>query len=187
MKNGHTESDIVIPAIKALRVLRNQNDFVATAALIKKLTATLDLNAYDNEMLPSDNTPRIERIIRNLKSHKTLLNMGMVTHVDKGFILTEKGKKLPDVELRNELVEYAKTPGAFSSPSNGLTNEKALQKVLVIMNLSLTLAGKFNFPADIDKLPLVDTNAERMAAIQEAVTAKNAEKPHFFNVLKKGK
>jgi len=68
--------------------------------------------------------------------------------------------------------------------ANGLTNEKALQKVLVIMNLGITLAGKFNFPAVIDALPLVDTNAKRMAAIQEAVTTTIAEKPHFFTVLK---
>jgi len=188
----YTEKDLVIPAILSMRTLVDANGFVSTFDLREELLNTLELDDYDMETLPSGQTMRVEQLIRNLKSHHSLLEMGLVDEVPRGFILL--GYSNMTVDALEIIVEtYAKTPNAFSNKSltksNKLSNEKARERVMAAFKkdkIELIIAGKFAVTAAMKTLESFDNDADRIIGITNMVNQIIEEKPHFIKpVIKK--
>ena len=115
----YSERELIHPAIEAIR---HHGGIADTGKVIKTIKDNLPLCADDLEPLPSDDIPRIDRIIRNLKSHKTLLNMGLVEHYEGGFMLTDEGEAIETDELEIIIEKH------FAEKTNDLTLPQAMIK-----------------------------------------------------------
>lgn len=87
---AYAESDLVIPALEALR---ENPTGIRTEGLIKILTERLEPAGKDSEILPGRRDTYFSQKVRNLKSHNTLERHGLATYDNGVFNITEKGKK----------------------------------------------------------------------------------------------
>jgi hypothetical protein len=159
----HTESQIAIPAIE---VMIARGGICDTSDLIADLKSTLPLDDEDLEILPSGLFPRIDQIIRNLKSNKHLLKMGLVEHYDGGFILTNMASSYTKEELE-EIKEQHFNP----------TNELSLQQAMVtyVKDNGLSFVDSMKaanaIRATFIGLPEFKSDAERIKAVGTLVDA----------------
>lgn len=84
----YSETDIIKPAIDVIRSFGGE---CSTTDLRLQLKKILDLDEYDLQTLPSSDFTRIDQIIRNLKSNRHFERLGLATHTNGGFALTQKG------------------------------------------------------------------------------------------------
>ena len=73
----YSEPEIVIPA---LQFIRDNPTGVTTSDIIAHLIATLHPSPEDMDILDGRSDPKISQIVRNLKSHNTLINPGWVSY-----------------------------------------------------------------------------------------------------------
>jgi predicted HNH restriction endonuclease len=76
----YSESDLVIPA---LRLLRDHPEGLHTSELIEKLKEGLQPSGRDAELLEGRSDTHFSQKVRNLKSHDTLVNLGLATFTDR--------------------------------------------------------------------------------------------------------
>jgi len=73
----HSEPELVIPA---LQFIRDNPTGVTTTDMIEHLMATLHPSGYDMQILQGRNDTHFSQIVRNLKSHDTLIKNGWVNY-----------------------------------------------------------------------------------------------------------
>jgi len=103
MIQQHLEDDIVIPS---LYVIRNAEDgTISTTDLIKELRRHLRLSERDKEILQGRKDDRFSQTVRNLVSHKKLVNQGYAEFVNGFFTITDEGLEYLDTEEVREYIE----------------------------------------------------------------------------------
>lgn len=167
----YSERELIHPAIEAIRF---HGGIADTGDVIKTIKDNLPLFADDLEPLPSDDIPRIDRIIRNLKSHKTLLTMGLVEHYDGGFSLTDEGFEIETDELEI-IVEkhFAPKTNDLSLPQ---TMIKYVDEIAKINFKNRGLAAKA-IRFGMDRLPKYTNDDDRLAGVGDLIDAYVAECP----------
>lgn len=86
------EGELVIPA---LEIMNNApNGEISTTDLKEKLVNQFQPEGEDAEILDGRFDTKFTQKVRNLKSHKKLLNAGLADHIFRGFRITETGRKL---------------------------------------------------------------------------------------------
>lgn len=177
----HTERDLVIPAILALRVLADQNDYCTTTSLRTHLVENvLVLDQYDTEELDSG-VIRIDQIIRNLKCNYTLSDMKLVEYCKMGFILTRLGKTIPEANLETLIDQYATTPHAFAAKpltrTDNLSLVDALAKCLKKKKIAFTIAGNIAIKAKLKTLVEYTNDHDRVIAVAEIINEHASARP----------
>lgn len=127
----HHERDLIFPA---LTVLIENDGACATRTLIDDIKNSITLDEEDLALLPSADFCRIDQIIRNLKSNKTLEKLGVATYFPGGFELTDFGlgcalQESDAGKLRRAINKL------FDSKSNALTLQQAT--VLIVKEQGL--------------------------------------------------
>lgn len=87
---AYAESDLVIPALEALR---ESPAGLRTKDIIKILIERLEPTGRDSQILAGRRDTYFSQKVRNLKSHNTLVRNGLATYVNGVFYITEKGKQ----------------------------------------------------------------------------------------------
>lgn len=106
-----TESVLVAPALMELvKAHINGSGPVSIAKLISGISSNVTMSKEDKEKIGSGDV-RGERLIRNLKSHKTLVKKGLATESVDGLEIADEGWKL----LLNAYLDIIPTPD-FSVP-----------------------------------------------------------------------
>lgn len=80
------ERDLILPAI---RIIKNRGGEILTSELIDELQYVFRPKGEDAKILKNRNDNKLSQKIRNLKSHKTLKNLGFVREFEGGFSLTD--------------------------------------------------------------------------------------------------
>jgi len=86
------EPELVIPTLELL--YNSPTGEMETKDIIAALEKQFQPEGEDNEILDKRSDTKFTQKVRNLKSHKTLLNAGLATHTKGGFKITAKGKFL---------------------------------------------------------------------------------------------
>lgn len=107
-----TEKDLVIPSTLALSALvrRNKSSSVSSEDFRRTLMRMIEsvLTEEDKEKLPSCNSRRIDQVVRNLISNRTLDSAGYTEYdaSTRSFYVTDRCiEKASDVALQIILVE----------------------------------------------------------------------------------
>lgn len=85
------ESALVMPALECIYEAGGE---ISTTELIKGLEERFRPVGEDSEILDGRADTKFSQKVRNLKSHKTLVNAGYCIEIDDGFRLTDAGRKL---------------------------------------------------------------------------------------------
>lgn len=85
-----SENDLIIPALEEM--YKSPNYEIQTSDLIDRIAARFTLDNHDLTPLLNRNDEKYTQIVRNLKSHKTLKEMGLAIEIEGGFKLTTKGR-----------------------------------------------------------------------------------------------
>lgn len=108
---GLTESELVAPALMELvKAHINGSGPVSTAKLISGISTNVPMGKEDKERVASGDV-RGERLIRNLKSHKTLVKKGFALESTDGLTIADEGWK----HLLGAYLEITPSPD-FSAP-----------------------------------------------------------------------
>ena len=86
------ERELVIPTLEILS--ESPNGEATTTDIIAELKNRFNPTGEDAEILEGRNDTKFTQIVRNLKSHKTLVKEGLAEEIHEGFRITEAGKKL---------------------------------------------------------------------------------------------
>lgn len=86
-----SENQLIIPALLAM--YNSPNYEIQTSDLIDDIANQFTLDGQDLSPLLNRNDEKYTQIVRNLKSHKTLLELGHVEEIEGGFRLTKDGVK----------------------------------------------------------------------------------------------
>src|SRR5260370_28606955 len=86
------EPELIIPTLELLDAAPNGE--MQTANIIASLVHRFQPEGEDNAILENRADTKFTQKVRNLKSHKTLLNAGLATHIYHGFKITDVGRKL---------------------------------------------------------------------------------------------
>lgn len=84
-----SENQLIIPAL--LSMYHSPNHEIQTSNLIDEIADQFTLDNHDLTLLANRNDERFTQIVRNLKSHKTLMGLGHVEEIPGGFRLTAGG------------------------------------------------------------------------------------------------
>lgn len=84
-----SESQLVVPALIAMY---NAGGSIQTSDLIDEIAGQFVLDNIDLQPLLNRNDEKYTQIVRNLKSHKTLSDLGYAREIDGGFELTQAGE-----------------------------------------------------------------------------------------------
>ena len=71
-----SERELIKPALRVI----NLRDMTTTSDLIKELTASLKPTGKDAELLKNRKDTKFSQKVRNLVSHRTLVNLGVATY-----------------------------------------------------------------------------------------------------------
>jgi len=108
-----SESDLVAPAlIELAKAAINESGPVSTAQLISGITASMPWSPHDMSTIESGDI-RAERLIRNLKSHKKLINLGYAQQEEQGLTITSAGW----AHLYESFMEVSESSYDFSTPA----------------------------------------------------------------------
>jgi hypothetical protein len=171
----HTEQELVTPAVSTIRAHGGE---CSTGDLISYLRTTLPLDDEDRELLPSGGQERFDRTVGNLRSHDTLLKMGLVTYSEIGYVLTEKGLSLATEEIDIAAVRH------FSAKSNTLslqqTMVKYVREIAQIQFVSdMKAAGAIM--KKLKTLPTYKNDNDRMDAVAQVVDDYVLTNPNMVN------
>ena len=97
---GISELELVFPALFVIGI---NGDYVTTSYLIEELTQLLQPSGEDIVILENRKDTKFSQKVRNLKSHKTLKNLGYVKHTDDGFKITEQGKNFLLLQMKKRI------------------------------------------------------------------------------------
>jgi hypothetical protein len=86
-----SENEVIIPALIAM--YNSPNHEIQTSDLIEEIEDRFTLDNQDRTMLLNRNDEKFTQIVRNLKSHKTLHELGHAVEITGGFRLTPAGVK----------------------------------------------------------------------------------------------
>jgi hypothetical protein len=86
-----SENQLIIPALLAM--YNSPNYEIQTSDLIDAIANQFTLDGQDLSPLLNRNDEKFTQIVRNLKSHKTLHELGHVEEIEGGFRLTKDGVK----------------------------------------------------------------------------------------------
>jgi hypothetical protein len=86
------EPELVIPTLELLYAAPDGE--MLTSDIIAALVRQFRPEGEDNEILEGRADTKFTQKVRNLKSHKTLLNAGLATHTPRGFKITAAGRRL---------------------------------------------------------------------------------------------
>lgn len=86
-----SENQLIIPALLAM--YNSPNYEIQTSDLIDAIANQFILDGQDLSPLLNRNDEKFTQIVRNLKSHKTLHELGHVDEIEGGFRLTKDGVK----------------------------------------------------------------------------------------------
>lgn len=120
----HHERDLILPA---LTVLVENDGACSTRTLIDDVKTSIKLDEEDLETLPSADFCRIDQIIRNLKSNKTLEKLGVATYFPGGFELTDYG-----LACALDEEDITKLHRAIKKLFDGRTNALTVQQAIVL-------------------------------------------------------
>jgi hypothetical protein len=84
-----SENQLIVPALIAMY---NAGGSIQTSDLIDKIANQFILDDTDLQPLLNRNDEKYTQIVRNLKSHRTLSDLGYAIEVDGGFELTQEGE-----------------------------------------------------------------------------------------------
>jgi len=84
-----SENELIIPALIAMH--NSPNHQIQTSDLINEIANRFALDDQDLTQLLNRNDEKFTQIVRNLKSHKTLKDLGYAIEIPGGFELTELG------------------------------------------------------------------------------------------------
>ena len=84
-----SENDLIIPALVIM--YNRPNHQIQTSDLIDEIAAAFTLDNHDLTPLINRNDEKYTQIVRNLKSHKTLRDLGYAVEIPGGFQLTRVG------------------------------------------------------------------------------------------------
>lgn len=84
-----SESQLIVPALIAMH---NAGGSIQTSDLIDEIASQFVLDNIDRQPLLNRNDEKYTQIVRNLKSHKTLSDLGYAREIDGGFELTQDGE-----------------------------------------------------------------------------------------------
>lgn len=85
-----TERELVLPALYAMDIAGGS---IRTTDLRRALEGMLNPTGEDLEILSGRRDNKFSQKVRNLKAHDTLLNDGLATHTQNGFIITDAGRE----------------------------------------------------------------------------------------------
>ena len=94
------EHDLIIPSLKI--IYENKNG-ITTSDLLELLRQNLKPTGEDLKILENRNDDKFSQKVRNLKSHKTLENLGYARFHNNCFFITDKGK----AELLNSELNFS--------------------------------------------------------------------------------
>ena len=84
-----SENEIVVPALIAM--YNSPNNEIQTSRLIIEIANRFYLDAQDLSPLLNRQDEKFTQIVRNLKSHKTLRDLGYAEEIEGGFRILQKG------------------------------------------------------------------------------------------------
>lgn len=84
-----SENDLIIPALVIM--YNRPTRQIQTSDLIDEIAAAFTLDHHDLTPLINRNDEKYSQIVRNLKSHKTLRDLGYAVEIPGGFELTGAG------------------------------------------------------------------------------------------------
>ncbi|MBL4693554.1 MAG: hypothetical protein JKY92_09530 [Magnetovibrio sp.] len=85
------ESELIVPTLEILEA--SPHGEMSTSGIIAKLTERFKPRGEDAWILNGRNDTKFSQIVRNLKSHGTLVNSGLAEDTEDGFRITESGRK----------------------------------------------------------------------------------------------
>jgi len=153
----HIERELIEPVIK---VLQENDGILRTGEVINIVKDTITLRSNDLEVLESGNI-RIDRIIRNLKSNKTLFNLELVTDNDYGYYeLSEYGLTVGTKDFTGIKVRYDQLKGV-----NVLTPTECMDEYLNDLNIRFIDHPKTRIVIYM-LLPIPDQHKNDMARLE---------------------
>ena len=84
-----SENELIIPAL--ITMYNSPNHQIQTSDLINEIANQFALDGHDLTQLLNRNDEKFTQIVRNLKSHKTLRDLGYAIEIPGGFELTPIG------------------------------------------------------------------------------------------------
>lgn len=84
-----SENQLIIPALIAM--YESPGHEIQTTDLINQIADQFNLDQQDLTMLLNRNDEKYTQIVRNLKSHKTLAELGHAVEIPGGFRITPGG------------------------------------------------------------------------------------------------
>jgi hypothetical protein len=86
-----SEHELIIPSLVAM--YNAPNGQILTSQLITIIANQFALDRQDLAPLQNRNDVKFTQIVRNLKSHKTLLNLNVASEIEGGFEITTAGRE----------------------------------------------------------------------------------------------
>ncbi|MBB4805904.1 hypothetical protein HNP38_001176 [Chryseobacterium defluvii] len=84
-----SENQLIVPALIAM--LNSPTGYISTSDLIDEISSQFTLDRQDLAPLLNRNDEKYTQIVRNLKSHKTFVKLGLAEEVDGGFRILPAG------------------------------------------------------------------------------------------------
>ena len=84
-----SENELIVPALRAM--FNSPNFEIQTSDLIDEIANQFTLDGHDLAPLMNRNDEKFTQIVRNLKSHKTLRDLGYAEEIEGGFRITRVG------------------------------------------------------------------------------------------------
>ena len=84
-----SENQLIVPAL--ISMLNSENCEITTSDLITQIASQFVLDSQDLAPLVNRADEKFTQIVRNLKSHKTFVKLGLAEEIEGGFRLTPKG------------------------------------------------------------------------------------------------
>lgn len=122
VKEKHTEM-AVVPAVLFELFLAKSTEGLEMSDLKKKVLDRLTLTQADQEILASRSDRKIDQVIRNLVSNKTLERLGVAEKIDNKWKITNDGQ----IVLGKTLISYLPLPD-FVAPENMKTTKPKFSK-----------------------------------------------------------
>ena len=85
-----TEKQLILPALYLMS--KATDGYMSTSGLIAKLTNIMHPTGQDAKILTDRKDTYFSQKVRNLKSHKTLVNKNYAIDCDEGFKITDEGR-----------------------------------------------------------------------------------------------
>jgi hypothetical protein len=119
---AYSESDLIIPVLTMLQ--EHGEVGMSTSELIRELSSNLDLSDDDKRLLKGRNDSHFSQIVRNLVSHRTLVNKGLVKYfagASGRHIITQDG--IAYLLQNKDVYEYVASSGFDEEDRNKIVDK----------------------------------------------------------------